>query len=388
MNNKRLVRRNLPKKKRNLTEVRDPGENSLYLTKLPKITKKTKKLVIRKESEMDDLEFYRNYFMKPRRYLDIYKGFIVRLSEKSPKKPRFHRMNRSFDVRIPSSQKTPKPEINVLEPSSPPPENQTNKEATLRESLKMEKFPRSVSISPTAENFSASSRPSSMLRHLSAIKPPALDKNDPELKDKFASICKNNCSKYPKLEVENYREYLVSRYPEFLVETMMKHLDLKNTTFEDFCNEIDKLINSTKDKQLCVVFDIFDTNKDKYICFEDIFNLITARKSNIYDSDLIKIKDTMELKKKGMIPTIKQPNKNKQRSPVPSVSAEIQQKEEQAKKLPHYNPNKPEAITIDDFKKVPFGHKPQFLRDWLLYLCNYDINKPRSRFNFEESQAD
>ena len=205
-----------------------------------------------------------------------------------------------------------------------------------------------------------------------------LNRTKPKLISIFQHMCgmPNSSIKSCRLTNFLFKQYLQKKFPNEMAEAMAKHFDFKSANFEDFCVEMDRFICATDDKHFALCFDAFDINKDKYICYQDTYIAISMRKDNLYDSDLVKIKKMFEMKIRGMVPQKRESRKGRRMS-IMSVSSDISAYEEEIKekKTPHVHPDKPEAITLEDFQKIEFNQKPQLLINFFIHVCYFDIEK-------------
>lgn len=222
------------------------------------------------------------------------------------------------------------------------------------------------------------------LRKRAGIRNNILDKNSPRIIDIFRKISKskpNEPLKHVKVTSSGFRGYLLERYPAEIVDKIMKNLDLSSpVTIDDYCTEIDKFLSLPDDKQLHFCFDLYDLNNDKYICYSDIYKLLTLQNGDIFDQDIVKIKNMFGLKKKKKIST---PGFKKTHSRRGKRRYSINKSSDQSpdedliprkKRVPHYHPEKSEALTFDDFLKIDFQYtKPQILNDFTVYICDYNI---------------
>ena len=227
-----------------------------------------------------------------------------------------------------------------------------------------------------------STRPRSKRRKNIIQKKMILNRTKPKLINLFQNMCGTPSTALKSCRITNYlfKAHLQKKFPIEMVEAICKYFDFKSANFDDYCAEMDRFILGGDEKHLSLCFDAFDLNKDKYICYKDTYSAIEIRKDNIYDSDLIKIEVMFEMKKRGKIIQKKnEPHKGRRMS-VMSLSSEVSGFDEEStdgkeKKVPYIHPDKPEAITLDDFKRIEFKAKPQLLRTFFLYTCNFDIER-------------
>ena len=206
-----------------------------------------------------------------------------------------------------------------------------------------------------------------------------LDRTRVKLINIFQRMCNahNTTLKSCRLTHYLFKQFLLKKFPNEMVDAIAKFFEFKSANFEDFCMEMDRFLLSKDEKLLSLCFDAFDFNKDKYICYQDAYSLIEHRKDNLYDSDLIKLKAMFEIKKNGLVPNQRMASRRGRRQSVMSVASEIADHEEtiQKREVPYIHPTKPEALTFEDFCKIEFKGKPSLLYNLFIYICNFDINK-------------
>lgn len=206
-----------------------------------------------------------------------------------------------------------------------------------------------------------------------------LDKGKDKLVRIFQDMCRAPNSLLKSCRLTNYlfKNYLVRKFPYEMTEAISKHFDFKSANYEDFCIEVDRVLASPDEKILGLCFDAFDFNRDRYICYQDTYAAIKHRKDNLYDQDMIKLDFMLECKKTGTIPVKSILQKKNRRPSVFSITSDMSFFDEHKKKcdIPPVHPDKPEAITFEDFCKIDFKGRPQLIYNLFVYICNYDINK-------------
>lgn len=258
------------------------------------------------------------------------------------------------------------------------------------------------------KSLKGNSQSGSKLRKRAGIRNNLLDKNNPKIIEIFRKISKskpNEPLKHLKVTGSGFKSYLSERYPIEIVEKMMKSVDLSSpVSIEDYCTEIDKFLSIPDEKQLYFCFELYDLNNDKYICYSDIYKLLCLQNGDIFDQDLVKIKNMFTLKKKKKISTPgykkSHSRKGKRRYSI-NKNSDCTQDEDllpRKKRVPHYHPEKSEALTFDDFLKIDFQFtKPQILNDFTVYISDYNIYEANgflqhveylSRKNSEQIVAD
>lgn len=191
---------------------------------------------------------------------------------------------------------------------------------------------------------------------------------DPKLKNIFNSITEN----HSRMTSENFYKYISQRYPNHVCDVLMNFFDFKSWNFHEFVTEMNKFISQGEEKHLRLCFKLFDFDKDEKISYKDTFTAMRLRKENIYDSDLVIIMQTFELKKQGKLKSFK--GKILRRKSTFSLLKEIG---EQVTK-PNINmkdslvPIDP-AINLKEFFMVKFHGRPQILLDIFLYIAGYNF---------------
>lgn len=199
-----------------------------------------------------------------------------------------------------------------------------------------------------------------------------IDKNDPKVASTFSAMTKDSF----KLSQKLFVEYLNKRYSKEMVEVMSKIIPSRQELgLEQFINEIDKMFFGTRERQLKFVFELFDFNRDKYLCYEDCFKALIERTTNIYDQDVKNIHSLLGSKELGNI---------KSSATLKTIATKVSKgvikkphSEEFNKfKVPSSNLQKPEAINLEEFVQYGFKDKrPQILQDLYWYLTG--VEEPR-----------
>lgn len=214
------------------------------------------------------------------------------------------------------------------------------------------------------------------LRSLSKPKKAVLSSNNKELKELFNSI---SVSTKNRITQEEFKNYLLLRYPGPIVESMIKHFDFRITSFEEYIQEMLKFLNAGEDKHLAFSFEIYDFNKDKFICYKDAFRALELRTANFVDEDLVIIKEMLLLKKEGKLNA----RKLRRKSTFSLIKERIAKKRQddlQLKDIEILNPiddQKPVKVDFKEFKIIKFNGRPQIVKDFLKYTCCYDFMKER-----------
>lgn len=220
------------------------------------------------------------------------------------------------------------------------------------------------------------SRPGSRLRRIAGFKDAILRPDNPDLKKVFQNMCGNNDGQLRQSRLSNqlFKQYLERKYPQEMVDVMIKYFDFKLGSYEDFISEMERFITNGEERQLYFCFDIFDFNKDKFICYQDTYQAIKIRTDNFYDTDLIKIQEMFKLKIQGLLVVPERKLQRKKPSTF-NLHNEMMQEEEVKAKLRRQlfkHPEKEEALCFEDFCRIDFQGRPQMLLHFLDYTCKYD----------------
>lgn len=221
-----------------------------------------------------------------------------------------------------------------------------------------------------------------------------LDKNNENLKLIFKTICKHGERGLKKVTSASFKSFLAVRYPDAFIDNICKHFTFSDgLIFDAYIGEFERFLSVNDDRLLHFVFDVFDTNRDHYLCYADTFQMISQRKGDYYDRDLLKLRQMFYLKKSRNAPGRKQGGGR--RNSFFNAIGEDEESRAKRKKVPYYNHERPEALTFEDFSRVEFGGKPQFLSDFLKYTCaitiqeaNMTTNSMMSRQNTEDVLAE
>ena len=333
---------------------------------------------------------YQEFFVKLQKHLKVYEYFIessasqkiLKLSSCGPAEyyyKHIHFSNNSRFNQKTSFDKAEEPDSTSLSDMYSSYANSYTSETHLVYNNNRSKIMQFFNASKIAAKSIESKTPESRRRKKITAKRVVLDRTRPKLINLFLKICNTPQLSLKTCRVTNaqFKYYLQNFFPVEMAETLSKYFDFKSANLEDFCTEMDRFILAPEEKLLSMCFDAFDFNKDRYICYQDAFYAIQNRTSDIYDSDLVKIRDMMEMKKKGVSPLNRRASRKGRRMSVMSITSEISVFEEKTKRkeIPYIHPQKPEAITIDDFNKIEFKGKPQLIYYFFKYTCNYNINK-------------
>lgn len=184
-------------------------------------------------------------------------------------------------------------------------------------------------------------------------------------------IFKKIAEEKTRINLEDFKKFLLARYPAPVCESICKHFKFKQTTYEDYITEMNKFITQGEERHLSFCFEIFDFNKDKLLTCHDAFTAMGLRTNNYYDEDLIALLDMFELKSEGKL---KRPGRDKlfrRRSTFSIIKA----KEENPDVTKEIKPQKfleNVSLNFKDFCKIKFNGRPQILLDFFLYTCDYN----------------
>ena len=217
------------------------------------------------------------------------------------------------------------------------------------------------------------------------IKLPILDKNSIILFDKFKLVAGavDNTHRDYKLNWDKYKEFLLYRYPPEMTELMLKWLyHGMSVNFDGWIQDMQKFINYGNEKHFKLAFELYDFNRDRYICTNDAFHAISLDNSQIFDTDIVKIRQAFVMKTNNELSDSLSPKrKNLKKNSKAFMSAD----EEIKFKVASVHTTKPEALTLDDFFKINFNQgKPQIILDLIKYLTDIDLTEYNS--DTEKSQ--
>lgn len=196
-----------------------------------------------------------------------------------------------------------------------------------------------------------------------------LNTTDPGLIKIFKKISQDR----QKISNDDFRNFLCTRYPVLVAETMSKAFSFKYSNIEEYSIEMNKFILMGEERHLNFCFEIFDFNKDKKINYQDTFKAMEIRTGNHYDDDLVLIQEMFDIKNSGILKL----NKGKplrRKSTFGLINEEKKKKEEEEieKKIDKKKYNKNASINYTEFCMIKFNVRPQILQDFLKFTCNYD----------------
>jgi Ca2+-binding EF-hand superfamily protein/phage pi2 protein 07 len=206
------------------------------------------------------------------------------------------------------------------------------------------------------------------------VKLPVLDKQNSKLFEQFRSIVGTTDMSHKdyKLNYDSFKEFLNLRYPAEMTEVMLRWLyHGLSVNFEGWVQDMQKFINFSQEKHARVAFELFDFNRDRYICTADAFHIISLNNSIIFDQDIVRIRQAFIQKTQNELNSARMSARKKKNTKNKAfTSAE----DENKFKVPSIHPSKPEALTLEDFLKVQFPlSKPQIIIDIIKYLTGFDL---------------
>jgi hypothetical protein len=140
------------------------------------------------------------------------------------------------------------------------------------------------------------------------------------------------------------------------------------------------------EKHTRMAFEIYDFNKDKFICNSDTFYGIKIDTNRLFSTDFIKIQKLFDEKAHNISEVKEQVNK-----PVNILYKFKHIKEERKSRALYHPPGKPESLNFEEFSRIVFEfNKPKIIIDILEYLTGSQIsdqsanNSAKTRENSEE----
>ena len=145
-----------------------------------------------------------------------------------------------------------------------------------------------------------------------------------------------------------------------------------SVNFEGWVQDMQKFINLSSEKHYKFAFELYDFNKDRYVCTSDAFYAMSLPNSQIFAYDIVKIRQAFVLKVNNELfeSRLSQRKKNSKKN------ASFMSAEEEIKfKVPHVHQSKPEALNLENFLKIRFHYKmPQVIQDIINYLTDLDVS--------------
>ena len=180
-----------------------------------------------------------------------------------------------------------------------------------------------------------------------------------------------------RINIDDFRRFLNLRYPAIVTESICKSFHFKQTTYEDYVQEMNKFESLSEERHLSFCFDIFDFNKDKKITTKDTFTAMEIRTDNYYDDDIVMIKHMFDLIREGKIKNKHKGNRLVRRRSTFSLITDNQSKNKtSAEPLEENNIKKKQykniALNYKDFCTIKFIGRPQIFQDFLLYTTGYN----------------
>ncbi|OMJ96279.1 hypothetical protein SteCoe_3 [Stentor coeruleus] len=186
------------------------------------------------------------------------------------------------------------------------------------------------------------------------------DKNLTELQRKFNEITINSVN----VSRDNLKEFLNKRYPEEVTESLVKWVfHGVSFNYEAWLADLQKFFSLPDEKHIKLAFDLYDFNKDKFICNRDTFYAIGLDKDRIFSQDLVKIRSQFLVK-------INEPEIIKSRGTKVTTLNKLKSISETHKpRYPITLSGQPEALNIEDFCKIKFElGKPHIILDFAEYI--------------------
>ena len=198
----------------------------------------------------------------------------------------------------------------------------------------------------------------------------ALDPKNPKLQKKFQKILTG----HHLITLQDFEVFLKHRYPDSMVEVMLKHFNFHSETYEGFIAKMNKFVNLTKKEHLRFCFQIYDFNRDEFICYKDAFAALKVRKENLYDEDFILLRDLLQLKFEGKLEV----NKVRRKSTFGLIIERLERKMKSKVLVPIANQDTRTKINFQEFRLAKFSDRPQILKDFLKYTCAFKFSKNSS----------
>lgn len=196
-----------------------------------------------------------------------------------------------------------------------------------------------------------------------------LHSGNSKLREIFDQITKNK----PKMHAEDFKGYLNKRYSHTISDTIFNMFNFRLGSFDDYINELNKLINASEVRHLEFSFSIFDFNRDKHICFKDAFTALEQRTGSFYDNDLRLIVETFDLKREGKLYS-----KLRRKSTLSLINDK--KKKKNIFKFLKQDMNDKEKNVFLNFKEfcmIKFLGRPQIFVDFIDYATGYNFLKEK-----------
>lgn len=220
---------------------------------------------------------------------------------------------------------------------------------------------------------SRASTPHKDLRSIRGKNTFKIDPNDVKIKKIFKDIIGTSST----VNNANFSEYLKLRYPELIVDSMIKYFEFQFESLESYVGKMNKFINLSEKTQLKFCFDIFDLNKDGFVDYQDTFKALEIRKENLYDEDFVVLRELLQLKFEGKLVL----EKKKRKSTFGLIKERIERRIRSKILMPVVVKDLSIRINFAEFKLAKFLNKPKILRDFLKYTCSFNFLKSIKKFN-------
>ena len=189
-----------------------------------------------------------------------------------------------------------------------------------------------------------------------------LKPNDPELARIFRAVSGDKA----KISNEDFKSYLLTRYPPLVVDSMLKFFNFKYSSFDEYVNEMNRFVCIGEERHLNFCFEVFDLNKDLVMILE-MFDIKAAGS--------LKGKANRGLRRRSTFSLIKDEKKTKELKDLKDVKdvkdvKELKDGKEEDKTL---QMTKRIAINYTEFSMIKFNVRPQILQDFVKFTCNYDF---------------
>ena len=217
----------------------------------------------------------------------------------------------------------------------------------------------------------------SLIKGISLHKLLSADKSTQSYIDRFKDITgtSNNLTR------ENLREYLNKRYAAETSESIIKWIyPGMSSNIENWILNMQKFVTLPDEKHLKFAFDLYDINKDHFICNSDAFNSILLDRSRNFTQDIIAITNKLEEKLKNDSKLVQTP----QKTLTPVQQLRLIHEEKKLRLLPIY---KPDALNFDEFVTIRFSHsKPKVLIDVVEYVSGIEILETQTKVKTQRNR--
>ena len=293
-------------------------KRDLVLEKIEELSENTSiSICTTKFNEMTYQPNYNVMHTSNSEYRDFYYSFLSKLSHR-PKifqyfcveaessdvlcRRRFRASNTSKRILNSSLKLTIQDSISNLSDSSEANEEEIKKSKSVRKGIlsstpfHFHKFKKVLPRTPSSHSSSIG-LPTPITKFRNMRKAQILRNEDPTLQEIFSKIS----GEKNRINIEDFKRYLNSRYSPPISESMCKHFKFKQINYEEYVAEMNKFVQQGEERHLSFCFDIYDFNKDKLITYHDAYKIMESRTSNYFDEDLVLIIDMFELKSEGKL---------------------------------------------------------------------------------------